>query len=1504
MSLRCLLLTVAVFLATFAPARAAAPLPVPAFADGERVLFLGDSITRAGTWHSLVTLYHETRFPDRTVTWLNAGVSGDTAEGALRRLDWDVLARAPDRVVVMFGVNDVSITLYDGDNAPEKVAAREEKIAAYERSLRELVRRLRAAGKAVVLVTPPPYEEHGEFPADKVVRPGANAAVTRTADITRAIAAEFGLPLVDFNGPMNRLAADFQKTNPAFSLLSDRVHPTPAGYLVMAHHFLKAMQVPAEVAVHETSELRFTYRPRALPVPFDPELRRALPLVPFQDELNREILRVTGLPEGIHEVVMDGDVVGAWWHDQLAAGVNLAATAATPSHRRALEIKKHQDARHSARSIGPRVLVALRHFTLEPAGIDATDTAAVAAFLKDRPEAAQHARFTGEAEAATARAERADAAIAALKTDLPVVEVVVRPLAHPVPVEQRRAAFSARRSPEAVAALAAEFFPLLVLDPAERRAQRLDARPGLDAVSARLAASDSAGALAAWRDAWLARLARAPELGFGSVSNPRLLATPDAQRAAVIARAAALLEGRFEPDAAPVHPGEFWLPPPRHDTNGRANPWNPGQFVPLVKAYLLTGEARYLERYFAYLDDWVLHEDRDAQILPTDISDTESRAAGFVADILVPLRAVAEYPGGIALVPPDTLARLQLRIVRLYPALGVIYHASNPQNWTPGGSASLMAVALAFDEFHFAADFFDLARHRHENYGVIQFFPDGSETENALWYNAHYRDGAVQAVALSRALAALPAEQRPRWTDPVADSRWAAAQEDKIHARARFFAHLIAPPGRYPIGNRIDARPVPQGNARLMIEQAAAAGHEDAGRILAALPSRTGPGVNPGFTFSAAPWRGSFLFRTGWGTDDAYAHFYSSPYPGGGHALRALKNNNSFGLGIAGRDILLGGSFGSYSYERSPIRVDGLEQFFNAGLGNPGVNKNHKGFAVAYLDPEPPVWRIHDGNTLAFAEGEYAGPYGDFIDDHHDNKDYRSDFLAARAAAVTTGIVHRRQVFHLKSVGAWIIVDRVRSDRPRAYALDWRFPVERLVPPVNPRTNSKYPHPVPLPEHLAIDEASATVTLAVPDEPGVVLRHFGPPLRFNVAREQGEHLVNDYTLRYKTYDHQHVAAEWSGDAGEQLVVTVVSPTRPGAPAPLAQISPLGDVRAARGFTAVAADGTRVGFLAAAAPGVELRVGEHAAEAEALLVVGDAVLTLGARRADAPADFVRESPASPEVAIHTPIRNLRFEPARTVLLPGESISIVCPTPDVDIRYTLDGSDPHADSPRYAGPFTVERDTVVKARAFRPGLTALPPSLASTHASPVFSASFTVESPAEPVAVAAADLKPGLVAVTREGAWQDLFFFPERTRAGGRAVVPTLFHRVVPRSDADFAVAYEGYFDAPADGVYTFHAPLELVTSPQEPGYRLRVELGRPWYPATTRHAYGTWSVALKKGPHPFRVYYADYRRDAVARLNHPGLRLNTIWEGATPRLEVSGPGLERGPVPAELLRSAK
>lgn len=91
------------------PAVQPAPASVPR-AAGPRVVFLGDSLT-AGLGLSV-----DQAFPARVgkalterglpVQVVNAGVSGDTTAGGLRRLEW-ILSQKPDILVLALGANDM-----------------------------------------------------------------------------------------------------------------------------------------------------------------------------------------------------------------------------------------------------------------------------------------------------------------------------------------------------------------------------------------------------------------------------------------------------------------------------------------------------------------------------------------------------------------------------------------------------------------------------------------------------------------------------------------------------------------------------------------------------------------------------------------------------------------------------------------------------------------------------------------------------------------------------------------------------------------------------------------------------------------------------------------------------------------------------------------------------------------------------------------------------------------------------------------------------------------------------------------------------------------------------------------------------------------------------------------------------------------------------------------------------------------------------------------------------
>src|SRR5207248_9643055 len=76
------------------------------FRKGDHIVFLGDSITEQYQYSSYIELYLTTRFPRGDMTFLNAGIGGDTATGGARRFASQVLAQQPTAVTIHFGMND------------------------------------------------------------------------------------------------------------------------------------------------------------------------------------------------------------------------------------------------------------------------------------------------------------------------------------------------------------------------------------------------------------------------------------------------------------------------------------------------------------------------------------------------------------------------------------------------------------------------------------------------------------------------------------------------------------------------------------------------------------------------------------------------------------------------------------------------------------------------------------------------------------------------------------------------------------------------------------------------------------------------------------------------------------------------------------------------------------------------------------------------------------------------------------------------------------------------------------------------------------------------------------------------------------------------------------------------------------------------------------------------------------------------------------------------------
>ena len=372
------------------------------FKDGETVCFLGDSITHVGLYHRFIYDYYLTRFPDRDIRFVNAGIAGDSAWGVQGRLAEDVTDKKPTSVAIMFGMNDVNRGCYVAVPDAKQKAEQQAALDGYRKNMETLIGRLHheAGEPQLIFLTPSPFDQTVINDANNN-QPGCNEGLGRCAEIGRALAAIHRSTVVDFNGPMTTFNLERQKFDPTYTIVGpDRVHPGTAGHLMMAWIFLKTQGAPALVSkvvfdaaagkVTESSNAtvsqvrtrhgawEFTVLEKALPFPMDDNAKAELASLSIEQDLNQETLSIKGLAAGRHDLLIDGILVGQYTADDLSTGINLALNTATPQYQQAKMVANMNGTRHSTELI-LRNYAAVRWF-LKGCRVNPDDFSAVTVF--------------------------------------------------------------------------------------------------------------------------------------------------------------------------------------------------------------------------------------------------------------------------------------------------------------------------------------------------------------------------------------------------------------------------------------------------------------------------------------------------------------------------------------------------------------------------------------------------------------------------------------------------------------------------------------------------------------------------------------------------------------------------------------------------------------------------------------------------------------------------------------------------------------------------------------------------------------------------------------------------------------------------------------------------------------------------------------------------------------------------------------------------------------------
>jgi lysophospholipase L1-like esterase len=356
--------------------------------NGDTVVFYGDSITDQRLYTTFAETYVLTRFPTLRIKFVHSGWGGDRVSGGGGgpidvRLRRDVIAYRPTVMTIMLGMNDGRYRAYDE-------AIFHEYASGYEKIIRDVKTAL--SDVRITAIEPSPYDDVTRTPT---FEGGYNAVLVRYSQFVKDLARKEHLNLADLNAPVVAMLEKAHAQDAALSekILPDRVHPGPAGHLIMAEALLRAWNAPALVSdveidasarsvrrstnaevssVDNSSGVRWQELEHALPMPIDWKdavIALAVHSSDFLAALDREMLHVSGLSAGGYTLKIDGDTVGNFSADQLTEGINLAEYP-TPMAQQAADVHKltlEHNAIHFARWRAVQVPLDGQGFPLAPA---------------------------------------------------------------------------------------------------------------------------------------------------------------------------------------------------------------------------------------------------------------------------------------------------------------------------------------------------------------------------------------------------------------------------------------------------------------------------------------------------------------------------------------------------------------------------------------------------------------------------------------------------------------------------------------------------------------------------------------------------------------------------------------------------------------------------------------------------------------------------------------------------------------------------------------------------------------------------------------------------------------------------------------------------------------------------------------------------------------------------------------------------------------------------------
>lgn len=173
-------------------------------------------------------------YPTVPLNIINAGLSGDTAENGLKRLERDVLSYRPDTVVVCYGLNDA---MFGRDGAE-----------TYINSLKRIFGQIKSAGAEIIFLTPNVRsdnlsilfeEEKLNDCAKNVIKNEREGWLTEYLNTARELCKSENIVICDCNHIWNMFRSNDVDIN---NILSNRInHPTEEMGQIFAYELVRTM---------------------------------------------------------------------------------------------------------------------------------------------------------------------------------------------------------------------------------------------------------------------------------------------------------------------------------------------------------------------------------------------------------------------------------------------------------------------------------------------------------------------------------------------------------------------------------------------------------------------------------------------------------------------------------------------------------------------------------------------------------------------------------------------------------------------------------------------------------------------------------------------------------------------------------------------------------------------------------------------------------------------------------------------------------------------------------------------------------------------------------------------------------------------------------------------------------------------------------------------------------------------------------------------------------------